>query len=120
MSYSEKKEGIIMGKGSDIEKCVKAGKWDKIEKKYLGSSDENRLELAIALGTTSADEGYNALINLIKDENPKVQLEAVKSLGLISGERAVGQLQWLLSKTPATNKELQDAINTSVTQIKAR
>ncbi|MEG0692106.1 MAG: HEAT repeat domain-containing protein [Oscillospiraceae bacterium] len=107
-------------KEQEIEKMVNSGKWDKIEKKFLYSNDENRLALAKVLSTTSADEGYNALVSLIKDENPTVQLEAIKSLGATGAERAAAQLQWVLAKTAPTNTATIAALKDAIAQVRTR
>lgn len=107
-------------KGQEIEKLVKGGKWDKIEKKYLHSSDENRLALAKALSTSPADECYNALVDLIKDDNHEVQLEAIKSLGATGSERAVAQLQWVLAKTPESDTKTVQTIQDAIAHVRSK
>lgn len=107
-------------KENEIEKMINGGKWDKIEKKFLYSTDENRLALAKALTVTSADEGYNALVTLIKDTNPQVQLEAIKSLGATGSERAAAQLQWVLAKTPPTNTAMVAALQAAITKVRLK
>lgn len=107
-------------KEQEVEKLVKGGKWDKIEKKYLHSNDENRLALAKALSSSPADECYNALVNLIKDENPEVQLEAIKSLGATGSERAVAQLQWVLAKTPEGDTKTIQAVQDAIAHVRSR
>ncbi|MFZ2539639.1 MAG: HEAT repeat domain-containing protein [Oscillospiraceae bacterium] len=107
-------------KDAELEKWISTGKWDKIEKKFLYSNDENRLTLAKALSTTSADEGYNALVSLIKDENKDVQLEAIKSLGVTGSERAAAQLQWVLAKTPPTNTATIAALQAAITKVRTK
>ena len=111
---------MLDAKGQEIAKMIKSGKWSKIDKKFLNSNDENRLALAKALSTTSADEGYNALINLMTDSNLEIQREAVISLGLTASERAASQLQWLLTKIDASNTDTEKAIRESIAQIRAR
>lgn len=120
--FSDTERGIYMfgAKEQEIEKMVNSGKWDKIEKKFLYSNDENRLALAKVLSTTSADEGYNALVSLIKDENPTVQLEAIKSLGATGAERAAAQLQWVLAKTAPTNTATIAALKDAIAQVRTR
>lgn len=108
------------GKGSEIEKMVKSGKWDKIEKKYLHSTDENRLALAKALYDSPADEAYNALVSLIKDSNPDIQLEAIKSLGNTGSERAAAQLQWVLEKVDPSNTVTVAAIKDSIVKVRSK
>lgn len=107
-------------KGSEIEKLVKGGKWDKIEKKYLHSNDENRLALANALCESPADECYNALVDLIKDDNKEVQLAAIKALGATGSERAVAQLQWVLAKTPESDTKTVTAVQAAIAHVRSR
>ncbi len=107
-------------KDAEIEKLVSTGKWDKIEKKYLYSNDEKRFALARALSTTFADEGYNALVSLIKDENSEVQLEAIKSLGKTGSDRAAAQLQWVLAKTPPSNSATIAALQAAIAQVRGK
>lgn len=107
-------------KTDDVEKLVKGCKWEKIEKKYVRADDASRLAAAKALADSKADEGYNLLIDLLKDTNPDVQLAAIKSLGACASDRAVTQLQWVITKTPETDKERLEAIQTAIDSIRDR
>lgn len=107
-------------KSQEVEKLVSKGKWDKLEKKFLYSNSDNRLALAKALSQSSADEGYNLLVTLIKDEDHDVQLAAVKSLGATGSDRAASQLQWVLAKTPQTQTDTIDALQTAINSVRGK
>lgn len=107
-------------KSEEAEKLVKEGKWDKLSKKFLNGNDEERLAAAKALSTSHADEAYNALIDLLKDSNHEVVMAAVLSLSANATDRAASQLQWLLTKTPATDKALCDAIQAAISNVRGK
>lgn len=107
-------------KNEEAEKFVKDAKWDKLGKKYVCGDDAARLAAAEALKNSHADEAYNYLIDLLKDSNKDVQLAAIKSLGISGTDRAVAQLQWVLSKVPESDKVRLDAIHDSIAKVRGK
>ncbi|WOC32634.1 MULTISPECIES: HEAT repeat domain-containing protein [Caproicibacterium] len=105
---------------ADIEKLVEKKHWDKLKKKYLTGSQEERLELAKACGLVSADETVNMLVALMQDEDADVQVAAVESLGKVADDHTTAKLQLLLSQTPKENTRLAEAIREAVRQVRAR
>jgi HEAT repeat protein len=110
-------EGLIM---ADIEKMVEKKHWDKLQKKYLNGKTEERLELAKACGSVSADETVNMLVALMQDSDAEVQLAAVASLGKVADDHTTAKLQLLLRQTPKENTRLTQAIETSIRQVRDR
>lgn len=105
-------------KSDEAEKLVAEKKWDKLQKKYVLGDDASRLAAAEALKNGVADEAYNFLIDLLKDSNQDVQLAAIKSLGVAGTDRAVAQLQWVLTKVPASDTVRIAAIQDSITKVR--
>ncbi|HCS73276.1 MAG TPA: hypothetical protein DIW17_05300 [Clostridiales bacterium] len=100
-----------------IARLVKRGRWTKIQK-MLGKSDSaTRAAITTELGNTQEEDAFNILVMLLKDNDEKVQLEAVKSLGVLGVERAKVHLQDMISKIPEDKTELNDAIKNSIAQI---
>ena len=98
-------------------KLVKRQRWGKIGKMLEKGDPETRIALASELGNTTDDNAFNYLISLLKDTDEKVQLQAVKSLGVHGEDRAKTFLQNMMSSLPKEKKELADAIRESIAQI---
>ncbi|NLK68079.1 MAG: HEAT repeat domain-containing protein [Clostridiaceae bacterium] len=107
-------------KESKIEKLIRKGKWEILSKKYLYGNKETRLMLAKECGNSN-DPGVNSILTtLIRDQDPEVQLETVKSLAKTGRDHEVAQLQWLLSQVPEENKELREAVQHAIANSRGR
>lgn len=107
-------------KEKKIEKLIKKGKWEIISKKYLNGDNETRLLLAIECGKSS-DPGVNSILTtLIRDKDPKIQMETVKSLSKIGRDHEVAQLQWLLSQVPEDNNEFREEIQHAIASCRGK
>lgn len=110
----------MFGMSSDIKTLVEKGKWPKVEKSVRSNDSAARAEAAKALSASKADEAYNLLIDLLKDSDPNVQMEAIKSLGVVGSTRAADQLQWVLDRTPETDTARIAELRNSITQVRSR
>jgi len=103
-----------------IEKMIQKGKWEDLTKKFLTADAQTRLILAEQCGK-SDDPGVNSVLNkLIRDPDEKVQLAAVKSMGITGKDHEVAQLQWLLSNTSEDKKELISALQDSISKVRGK
>ncbi len=99
-----------------ISRLIKWNRWEKIKKLLEKGDSETRMAVAAELGTTTDDHAYNLLILLLKDNDEKVQLQVIKSLGELGVERAKVHLQNMLSTTKE-NTELYNTILESISKI---
>lgn len=107
-------------KESKIEKLIKKGKWETLNKKFLSADPQTRLTLAKACAT-AGDPGVNSILTtLIRDPDEKVQMEAVKSIAITGKDHEVAQLQWLLSNTPEEKTELREAIQYAIANVRGK
>ena len=105
-------------KAAKIEKLVDKKHWAKLESKYLNGDEETKIALAKACSKANADETVNMLVTLLHDSSESVQLEAVKSLGVVGNDHATAQLQWLLDQLSADKTELIDAIHEAISHVR--
>ncbi len=107
-------------KEKSIEKLIKKGKWEALTKKFMQADSETRLVLAKE--SAKADNpGVNSILTtLIRDSDEKVQLEAVKSIGITGKDHEVAQLQWLLTNTPEEKSGLRDAIQEAISKVRGK
>lgn len=110
----------MFGMSSDINTLVEKGKWPKVEKAVRSSDAATRAEAAKALSASKADEAYNLLIDLLKDSDSNVQLEAIRALGAVGSTRAADQLQWVLDRTAETDTARIAEIQKAITQVRQR
>lgn len=103
-----------------MEHFVKSHQWDKIGKKLPGADAETKAALAVACGHSTDEEAPNILINLLRDSNEGVQLQAVNSLGAIGNNSAKTHLQWLAGNLQGEKKELREAISHAISQLSDR
>jgi HEAT repeat protein len=99
-----------------ISRLIRWNRWEKIKKILEKGDSETRMAIAAELGTTTDDHAYNLLILLLKDDDEKVQLQVIKSLGELGAERAKVHLQNMLSDTKE-GTELYKAILDSISKI---
>jgi len=103
-----------------IEQMIRKGKWDSLTDKFLTADTQTRLILAEQCGKSN-DPGVNGVLGkLLRDPDEKVQLAAVKSLGITGTDHEVAQLQWLLANTSEDNKELIDALHDSIAKVRGK
>ncbi len=106
--------------GEQMEHLVKKHQWDKIGKKLHNANIQTKTALAAACGNSSDDEASNILINLLRDSDEAVQLQAIKSLGATGNNSSKTHLQWLSNNLPDEKKEIKEAITEALSQISAR
>ncbi len=73
---------------------------------------EIRIAAATAVGKTKGDAGYNALVNLLRDEEVTVQIAAAKALGEMGSKNAMEHLRYMGNHTD--NEELKAACHASM------
>ena len=69
---------------------------------------------------SSSDDSVNVLVALLNATDQKVVLEALNSLGKVGTDHAVANLQLMFREADPSNKELKDAIQTTLNKIRAR
>lgn len=107
-------------KEKGIEKLIRKGKWEALNKKFLNGDAATRLILAKECAK-AGDPGVNSVLTtLIRDEDEKVQLAAVKSIGITGKDHEVAQLQWLLSNTPESKSELIAALQDAISKVRGK
>ena len=81
--------------------------------------EQVRLAAIGALGKVSKDDGFNALITLIADDDPKTRAASAKALGELGNEHAVAHLVYRLEHEtdPEVVKSMKGAI-TALHEIK--
>lgn len=103
-----------------IEKMIRKGKWEDLTKKFLTSDAKTRLILAEQCAKSN-DPGVNSVLNkLLRDPDEKVQLAAVKAIGITGKDHEVAQLQWLLSNTSEDKKELISTLQDSISKVRGK
>jgi HEAT repeat protein len=103
-----------------FEHLVEKNQWDKIMGKLDRANVQTRLEIAEACSKSNEDESMNILIRLLTDEDEKVQLQAVKSLGISGRSSTKTHLNWLLSHLSEDKVELREAIKEASMAIAKR
>jgi HEAT repeat protein len=96
---------------------VQKHQWDKVGKKLQGADVQTRIAIAAACGGSSDEEAPVTLINLLRDSDEAVQLQAVKSLGAVGSSSAKTHLQWLSDNLDGDKKELREAIQEAFSKI---
>jgi FOG: HEAT repeat len=86
--------------GNKIEKIAALGEKGK-QSKLLGyctsKESEVRAAAAAALGKTKGDDGYNALINLLRDPDDSVRIASAAALGAMGSKNAMEHLRYMLN-----------------------
>ena len=103
-----------------IARLVKRERWTKIQKMLEKGERATRVRITAALGTSRNDDAFNILVTLLKDNDEKVQLEAIKSMGELGVDRAKVHLQDMGSKLPEEKTEFIEAIKESLAKINER
>lgn len=111
-------------KTAKMEKIVAKAKWKKLDKLVKKSVTKAKIEdmiaIANACGTTSADEAYNSLIALVRNDSADVQVAALNALGKSAGDRAVATLNWMMANTAEDKPQVVEAARAALKAIKAR
>jgi hypothetical protein len=107
-------------KESKIEKMVQKGKWDKLNKMLRKDDVETRLLIAKQCEKSESPNVNSILALLIRDDNQKVQLAAIKSISVTGKDHEAAQLQWLLSNTPEKETEVIKALHEALPKITGR
>lgn len=107
-------------KEQNIEKLVKKGKWETLNKKFLTSDPQTRLILAKTCAKASNPGVNGILTTLIRDPDEKVQLEAVRSIAITGKDHEVAQLQWLLSNTSEEKATLYGAVQEAISKVRGK
>ncbi len=102
-----------------IEKMVLKNKWESLSR-FIDSNAETRLILATQCAKATEPGVNSILTKLIRDEDDRVQLEAVKSIGLTGKDHEVAQLQWVLSNISEDQKELKAALQESISKVRGK
>ena len=98
---------------------IEKGKWEELNK-YLKQDAETRLVLAQEC-SKAKDPGVNSILTaLMRDNDKRVQLAAVKSIAVTGKDHEVAQLQWLLTITPEDNKELLIAVHDAISNVRGK
>ncbi len=86
--------------GNKIEKIAALGEKGK-QAKLLGfctnKDAEVRAAAATAIGKTKGDDGYNALINLLRDPDDSVRVASAKALGAMGSKNAMEHLRYMMN-----------------------
>lgn len=103
-----------------MEQFVKKHLWGKISQKFHNLDAQARLDLATACGNSSDEDAPDVLIELLRDNDEKVLMQAVKSLGMVGTSNAKTHLLALLWKLPDGKDELKNAIKESAAKAGER
>ena len=105
---------MLFGSKKDkIEAMGKKGKQTPKLCAYCFDRDpEIRVAAATAVGKTKGDAGYNALVNLLRDEEVSVAVAAAKALGEMGSKNALEHLRYVINHSD--NAELQEACRNSM------
>lgn len=86
--------------GNKTEKIAALGEKGK-QSKLLGfctnKDAEVRAAAATALGKTKGDDGYNALINLLRDPEDSVRIASAEALGVMGSKNAMEHLRYMMN-----------------------
>jgi hypothetical protein len=102
---------------NQMEQMVKKNQWDKIAKKLHTADVQSKVALAAACGSSFNENSSNILIDLLKDSDENVLLQAVKSLGAVGHENAKTHLLMLSDHLPDGKDTLKDAIRESIAKL---
>lgn len=103
--------------GGQMKHMVDKHEWDKLNKKAGDLDVASKVELATACGESKDEQAPFLLIVLMKDHDESVQVAAVNSLGLVGGQNAKTNLQWLSGHLPNASDKLKQAIHDAVLKI---
>lgn len=105
-------------KAEKIEKLILKGKWDDLGDKYVSSDTETRLILAQECAKSTDYKVNNILSILLRDSDDQVKLAAIRSIGVTGTDRETAQLEWLLSNTPESKKEVIATLQESISKVR--
>ena len=108
--------------GNKIEKIAALGEKGK-QAKLLGfctnKDAEVRAAAATAIGKTKGDDGYNALINLLRDPDDSVRVASAKALGAMGSKNAMEHLRYMMNHEGSSD-ELKAACKASMAALTSR
>lgn len=107
-------------KNEKIQKMVMKGKWDDLSTKFINSDAETRLILAEECSNSTDYKVNNLLSVLIRDNDEKVKLAAIKSIGITGKDHESSQLEWLLLNTPEDKTQIIAALNDSISKVRRK
>lgn len=103
-----------------IERMVLKAKWDKLNKMLAKADADTRLLIATEC-QKATNPGVNSILSLlIRDGDKRVQIAAIKSLGVTGTSHEASQLDWLLSNTPEDQTDVIEAIHESLPKIRGK
>jgi len=111
---------MFESKTEKIQKMIQKGKWDNLIENYSNSNFETRFILAQECAKSTDYKVNNLLSFLIRDNDEKVKLAAIKSIGITGTDRETAQLEWLMSITSEDKTEIVDALQDSISKIRRR
>lgn len=86
----------------NLSKIQQLGEKGKIKKllSYAGSKDaDERAAAATALGKNQNDDSYNALVSMLRDPDPSVQIASVRALGELGRPTGQEHIRHVLANT---------------------
>lgn len=111
MLFGSKKDKILA--------MAKKGKQTQKLCDYCFDRDpEIRAAAALAMGGTKGDAGYNALVNLLRDEEIEVAIAAGKALGEMGSKNAIEHLRYVINHSD--NAELIEVCRASMASLNAQ
>jgi HEAT repeat protein len=103
-----------------FEHMVARNQWSKIAGKISRANVQTKLDIAEACSKSSEDESMNILTRLLTDSEEAVQLQAVKSLGIIGRSSTKTHLHWLSENLPEGRENVKQAIKEALASISSR
>jgi len=116
--YDKERWYKMFGSKEDrLRKLIRKNRWGKISKILETADSQTKILFASECGSTKNEKSLNYLIALLRDDDEKVQLEAVKALGLLGKDSAKTHLLDILNNLPKEKTELYNAIRESISKI---
>lgn len=108
--------------GNKLEKIAALGEKGK-QSKLLGyctnKDAEVRAAAAAALGNTKGDDGYNALINLLRDPDDIVRVASAKALGVMGSKNAMEHLRYMMNHE-GSSEAMKEACKASMAALSSK
>lgn len=103
-----------------MERRVRRHKWGSINKMLKRADTKTKLAFAKACCTSSDDQAVHLLLNLMNDDDKAIQIQAVKSIGMMGKESEKTHLQWAIDHLSENSDDLHQAIKESIAEINRR
>lgn len=78
-----------------------------------------RAAAATALGKTKGDDGYNALINLLRDPDDSVRVASAAALGVMGSKNAMEHLRYMLNHD-GSSEAMKEACKASMAALSSK